>query len=266
MSVITISRGSYSHGKEVAEKVAQKLGYQCVAREVLIEASKEFNVPEITLLHAVRDAPSFWDRFTFEKERYLAYFRSALLEHFQRDNVVYHGMAGHFLVREISHVLKVRILAEMEDRVRVMMQREGMTNENEAARAVESIDEARRKWSLHMCGIDTHDPGLYDLVIRIKKLSTDDAADIICYTVGSDRFQATAESQQAMDDLLLAARARAKLVERYPRVSVNVGEGVVCIGLEGATAREAKEVEDAVGQIPGVKKIDVDLYPFVTPD
>ena len=40
MSVITVSRGSYSRGKEVAEKVAQELGYACISREVLLEASE----------------------------------------------------------------------------------------------------------------------------------------------------------------------------------------------------------------------------------
>ncbi|MEE4261270.1 MAG: cytidylate kinase family protein, partial [Desulfobacteraceae bacterium] len=29
MGVITISRGSYSKGKETAEKLAQQLGYEC---------------------------------------------------------------------------------------------------------------------------------------------------------------------------------------------------------------------------------------------
>ena len=45
MSIITISRGSYSKGKEVAEKVAKKLNYTCIARDAIIEASKEFNIP-----------------------------------------------------------------------------------------------------------------------------------------------------------------------------------------------------------------------------
>ncbi|MBW1912541.1 MAG: cytidylate kinase family protein, partial [Deltaproteobacteria bacterium] len=45
MPIITISRGSYSKGKEVAEKVSQKLGYECISRDVLLEASEEFNVP-----------------------------------------------------------------------------------------------------------------------------------------------------------------------------------------------------------------------------
>ena len=30
MGVITISRGSYSKGKEIAEKLANNLGYECV--------------------------------------------------------------------------------------------------------------------------------------------------------------------------------------------------------------------------------------------
>ncbi|MGB9436525.1 MAG: cytidylate kinase family protein [Desulfobacterales bacterium] len=35
MGVITISRGSYSKGKEIAEKLAQQLGYECVSRDIL---------------------------------------------------------------------------------------------------------------------------------------------------------------------------------------------------------------------------------------
>jgi hypothetical protein len=39
MAIITISRGSYSKGKEVAEKVAEHLGYECLSREVILDAS-----------------------------------------------------------------------------------------------------------------------------------------------------------------------------------------------------------------------------------
>ena len=47
MSIITISRGSFSKGKEVAEKLAEKLNYECISRDILIEASEHFNIPEI---------------------------------------------------------------------------------------------------------------------------------------------------------------------------------------------------------------------------
>jgi len=44
MGVITISRGSYSKGKEIAEKLAQYLGYECISREILLETSDHFNM------------------------------------------------------------------------------------------------------------------------------------------------------------------------------------------------------------------------------
>ena len=72
MPIITISRGSFSKGKEVAEKVAGFLGFECISREILLEASEHFNIPEIKLTSALHDAPSILQRFTYGKERYLA--------------------------------------------------------------------------------------------------------------------------------------------------------------------------------------------------
>ena len=68
MSIITISRGSYSRGKEVAEKLAQYLGYQCLSRDILLEASERYNIPESKLIRAIHDATSILERFTYRKE------------------------------------------------------------------------------------------------------------------------------------------------------------------------------------------------------
>ena len=265
MSIVTISRGSYSRGKEVAEKVALKLGFECISRDVLIEASKEFDVPEARLLSAIRDAPSIFDRFTFGKERYVAYVQAALLHHFQKDNVVYHGLAGHYFVQGVSHVLKVRIIADREPRVKVVMEREGVSRDK-AMRLLANIDEGRRKWGLRLYDIDTRDPSLYDLVIHIDGLSTDDAAEMICFAARLAHLQATDESQQALDDLLLSARVNASLIERYPRVNVTASQGVVRIGVEGASAAGEKAIRDIAGGVPGAKQIEVNSYPFLTPD
>ncbi len=123
MPIITISRGSYSRGKEVAEKLAQKLGYDILSRDILLETSEKFNIPEIKLVRAIHDAPSILERFTYGKERYVAYIRATLLKLVQKDNVVYHGLAGHYLLRGIPHVLKVRILTDLEDRVQEELRR-----------------------------------------------------------------------------------------------------------------------------------------------
>jgi cytidylate kinase len=288
MSIVTISKVSYSRGTEIAEKVAEQLGYECVSREVLIEASEDFDVPEVKLLHAFRDAPLFRDRFTFRKEIYIAYVQAALLAHLQKNNVVYHGLAGHYLVRGVSHVLKVRIIDSIEARVRSLMEREevfqqaviAMTgapgldleglekrrgvSEDEALHILEESDKARRQWGLHLYGIDTNDPSQYDLVVHIHKLSAGDAADLICTAARSESLQATAESQQSLDDLLLGARVKARLIKQYPRVNVLAKAGDVYVGLEGGSDSDRKAILEAAREIPGVRKIDMNVYPFTT--
>lgn len=263
MAIITISRGSFSKGSNVARLVARTLGYDCISREVLLEASEHFNIPEIKLERTLHDAPSILERFTYGKERYLAYIASAFLERMQKGNVVYHGLAGQFFLRGVSHVLKVRILADLEDRAALEMERESLTRE----RALERLrrdDEERRRWSMHLYGVDTWDPGLYDLVVHVHKLRVDDAAKLICECARLDQFEATPESQQVLEDLILSARVRARLVPDYPTTDVQAASGVVTIcarfnqTLEPSLTHRIQEVAE---EVEGVEKVHLDVVP-----
>jgi cytidylate kinase len=219
MPIITISRGSYSRGKEVAEKLAQKLGYECISRDILLEASEQFNIPEIKLIRAIHDAPSILERFTRGKERYVAYLRSTLLKYVQKDNVVYHGLAGHYFLQGIPHVIKVRIMADLEDRVLEEMRREKISAE-EARHILKKDDDERRRWGIQIYGVDTWDPKLYDMVLHIKSLTVDDAVDLIGKAAQLPRFQATPESQRLLDDMVRAAGAEAARVGAPPAAKV----------------------------------------------
>ena len=255
MSIVTISRGSFSHGKEVAEKLANRLGYKCISREIILEASKHFNIPEAKLARAIHDAPSILERITYGKERYVAYVREALLHHFQKDNVVYHGLAGQFFVQGISHALRVRVLADMEVRVA-----EEMRSQNISAQKAQEIlrkdDEERYRWSSHLYRIDTRDPSLYDLVIHIKCMTTDAAVDIICKALEQPCFQTTPESQKAVDTLLLAAQVQAALVEEFPAARVEVEEGEILVKIGGPWAEDKRliaKVDQVVDNLSGLK-------------
>ncbi|MBW1960766.1 MAG: cytidylate kinase-like family protein [Deltaproteobacteria bacterium] len=265
MAVITISRGSFSHGKEIAETVAEKLGYECVAREILLEASQEFNISEIKLLHAIKDAPSILDRFVYGREKYIAYIQAALLKHLRKDNVIYHGFAGHFFVKDIAHVLKVRIIADLEDRVRLVVKREGISVK-EAERYVKKLDEQRKKWSKALYGIDTADPSLYDLVIHVDKITVDEAAAIICHTVGLSHFQTTPQSRQAMDDLYLAAEVKATLIGLKPDIEVSAQDGFVTVKTSAPESQEIKlteELKQIIERISGVKGVAITILPIM---
>lgn len=242
MPIITVSRGSYSRGKDVAERLAEKLGYQCISRDILLETSEQFNIPEIKLIRAIHDAPSILERFTYGKERYVAYIRATLLKHVQKDNVVYHGLAGHYFLQGISHVIKVRILADLEDRVLEEMRREKISAE-EARYILKKDDDERRRWGIQVFGVDTWDPMLYDMVLHIKTLTVGDAVDLISHAAKLPHFQATPESQRLIDDLSLAATVEAALVEEFPSAKVEAKNGEVLVSIKGGLTDEEKTTD-----------------------
>lgn len=258
MSIITISRGSYSRGKEVAEALAEKLGYGCISRDVLLEASKEFNIPEIRLIKALHDAPSVLERFRQGKERYMSYFCSSFYNHVSKGNVVYHGLAGHFFLQDISHVLKVRIIAKIEDRVREEMKREGCSEEV-ARYSLKKDDEERRKWGLQLYGRDTWDSRLYDMVLQIDTLSVENVVDILQKTIKNEQFIATTASKEKLDTRTLLANIHAKIVNKSPRVSVQMHDGTVYLenieGLLKSDKKTRQEIADSIIQEYDVKDV-----------
>ncbi len=264
MGVITISRGSYSYGKEIAEKLSEKLGYGCISREILIKASEKFNLPEVKLIRAIHDAPSIFDRFTYGKEKFICYVRETLLRYAQKDNVIYHGLAGHFFVKNIPNVLKVRILANTEDRVKEEMERENISEED-ARNIIMKDDEERRKWSMFLYGLDTHDPNLYDVVLHIDSMNVDDAVEILYHIANRSCFQPTAESKKIVNDIVLSARVNCTIINDFPKAIVKSKDGAVYVSIEAPLAQEGKttdQIKDMLKDIEGIKEVDVHLVPF----
>jgi cytidylate kinase len=263
MPIITISRGSYSRGKEVAESVAKRLGYDCISRDILLDTSELFNIPQLKLERAIHDAPSILDRFSGGKERYVALIRAALLNVLKEDNMVYHGLAGHFFLSGVSHVLKVRIISDITDRVKLEMQRKNIS-ESEAYRTLVKDDEQRNKWSQFLYGINTTDSQLYDLVIHIRKISVENAVDIICNAAKLEQFQATPESRLAMENLALSAEVKAALIEINPTIEVSADNGKVYVKAKISESLQQdmeKTLKDHIWAVRGVKEVHINITP-----
>ena len=261
MSIITINRGSYSRGKQVAEKLALKLGYECISRDILLEASNEFNIPEIKLIRALHDPASVLERFLHGKERYVSYIYTALLQHVCKDNIVYHGLAGQYFLRDIPHVLKVRVIADMKDRIKEEMRRENISAE-EALYILKKDDEERRKWALQLYGTDTWDSKLYDIVLHIGRLTVDNAVDILFDTVHKPNFQTSAESRKLVDDLALSAAAKAALAKIAPKISIAADNGKIFISiLDKETGNKGEvKIKELAMQVEGVEEVVFNAY------
>jgi cytidylate kinase len=259
MSLITISRGSYSKGKEVAEKVASKLGYKCLSREIILDASDFYNVPEIKLTKAIHDSPTIFNRIGGSKKSYIAYYKSALTNKVKEGNIVYHGLAGHILLKEIPHVLKVRIIADFEDRVMTVIKRDNV-NRHEATSIIKKDDEERRKWTQNLYGVDPWDSNLYDLVIHIHKLTVNDAVNFICDAANLSQFMTTKENQEKMNDLAIASSIKAFLIEKHFDVSVLSEYGNVLIYTKGDD-RLLNRIDECLKRLPenieGINNIEI---------
>ena len=263
MPIITISRGSYYHGKSVAEKLASKLGFNCISRDQVLDNLEEFHLPEIKLKRGLNDAFSILDRFPNGKERYLTAIRWALLQRFMEGNTVYHGLAGHHLVKDIAHVLKVRIIADTERRVKGEMAREDISMEK-AQYVLKKDDEERRRWCMFLYGVDIFDPANYNLVIRVGHLSEDDAVDIIANTAGLPLFQETPQSEKNLADEALSAAVSYALFD-FPSAVVSVRDGSVNVILkvpESQCEAIKTRVEDQLSEIKGISKYTVQIDPY----
>ncbi len=263
MSIITISRGSFSKGKEIAEKVAAQLNYTCVSREILLEASEHFNIPELRLQRALHDAPSILERFTHGKEKYVAFIKGAFLAHLKKDNIVYHGLGGHFFLKGVNNVLKVRIIADLENRIKQEIELTKMS-EHKARFIIKKDDAERRKWAMMLYGVDTSDPSLYDLVIHIRKITIDEAVNMICNTVKLGHFETTPESSRALENLALAAHVKSKIIDKWPSVEITADNGNVIVHIEAPVGQEdalKKTLEPLITQISGVKDFHLHLKP-----
>ena len=273
MTVITISRGCFSHGQEIAEKVAKKLGYECVSREILVEAAQLFNVAEKKLIRSLNNAPNILERIVHGKERYLEYIKAALLEYVRKGNVVYHGHAGHLLLVEVPQVIKVRINAQIDDRINLLQKRENLEKEA-AATMIENEDKNRAYWTRYLYKMDINDPKLYDIVINIGNLTIQDACEIICVAARGNSFRITDESKQAVEDVAIASHLRAAL-QPICDAEVSVKEGDVYVTVSAQKRKKTgyaspalqqhigeayqtdltRQINEIALKIPGVKKV-----------
>jgi cytidylate kinase len=271
MAVITISRGTFSGGEALAKCLADRLGYRCISREVILgEASKGYGVPGEELTAAMEKPPSFWARVTGARTAHLVFVRAALCEHAREGNLVYHGLVGHFLLPGISHVIRVRVIADMEFRIKVAMQQQNLARQ-EAVASIEKVDKERRDWIRFLFDVEWDDPYLYDLVVNLSRMSLSIACDIVARMTEQEEFKPTAASVKAMQDLALSSQVSAALAKdvrtRGVNLKVAADEGIVTITGTVLSQGTVEAVPMVVRQMEGVKEVrnKVTIVPYVYP-
>jgi cytidylate kinase len=262
MAIITISRGTMSGGKKLATMLADELGYRCVSREVITKTAEQYGAPEAKLLEAMQKSPSILQKLTFDRDRYLAYIQATLCEYASKDNLIYHGHGGHWLLEGVSHVLSIRIVANMPYRVQAAIDQFGFS-QREAVKYIKKVDRERVKWTKFLYGKDWRSPAVYDIVFNLERADLGFVCEMVRHAVGQPQFQATPESTKAMQDLLTASRVRAALAGvpniRLEQIQVKADAGSVVLRGRLKPQEPAGAIVDAAKRVPGVHSVDNQL-------
>jgi cytidylate kinase len=259
MAVVTISRGSFSGGVAVAEAVAERLGVPCISREVVRDAAQASGIDEGSLMATLEEPPRFWEKSPGRIPAHLNLVRTALLKRADGGDFVYHGYAGHLLLSGISHVLRVRVIAGETYRVQTAMRDFEMT-EKQAAQYVKTLNGQLRKWTKFLYGVDWQDPSLYDVVLRVDRVSIEGAADTIVRMTELGPFKPTDESRKAFDDLLLSSVVWSALTgdarTRAANVRVAADGSDVFITGSADNAKALVAIDEVAAGVPGVAHVD----------
>jgi len=270
MAIITISRGTMSGGEALAGSLSEKLGWPAVGREVIKEAANTFNLSESLLAEQLEKMPGLFRKYTSEKRLYMIALQSALIERALKGNFIYHGLAGHLLLKDMPQVLKIRLIAPMEYRIRQLVEKKRMSREG-ASNHIVQVDRQRREWTRWLYDVDWSDPALYDAVFNLNSLPLALITELICQAVKTPIFQDSQEHREALGQFNLANQVRMKLArnERTHGSNLEVtakdfrvrvtGE-LLTGGMFGSGMNSANnEIRKVAMEVPGVEGVEVDV-------
>ncbi len=258
MAIITVSRGTFSGGKALAECLSGRLGYRCIDRDMLVRKAATRRVSEHDLRAALELPPEFPGRFNHTRYIYLALIQAALTDEVRSGRAVYHGLAGHLLLKGAPGLLRLRIIAPMEYRVAMAQKRLNLSR-GEAMAHIGEMDRDRRRWTQFLYGLDWGEPTLYDLIINLERTSVEQACHAVVSLVECGAGELSPDAQAAMDDLALAGKVRAALAQDPYTLNLEfeVESRDGSISVRGDCAEEVEAIQRVVSAVPGVKGFTV---------
>lgn len=264
MSVITLFSGSYCLGDQFVAMLQQQVNYSVITdADIVAKAAGMSAISQKKIENILINKPSIFNNITHEKERGLAWLKLAMAETLlAADNTLIFGMTGHLVPDEITHVLRVCLIADMNYRV-VQAGKETQMAEKEASGLIHKQDKEKAAWTDTLFAQpDPWSASLYDLVIPVDKTSLEEAVSLVVENLRSEVIRPTTTSKKAQHDFLLAAQVEVALTKEGHFVSVSARDGAVTLTIHQNVlllSRLEEELKSIAGAVDGVKSIETRL-------
>jgi len=212
MYFITFSRKMGTNGTEIARQVANKLGYQFYDTEAIENEARDMGFLE-SIQEIDKKTPSLFQRlFSHKPAIELDRLTSLIYELAKKGDAVFLGRGSHILLKSFSCALHIRVTASIERRVQNLIQR-GFQREG-ALKAMERSDHERGTFIRFAFGVDWENPGLYDVILNMDKLTVPLAVDTVIQMARSEEIKACSiDAMKSIEMMGLVRRAEAALIE-----------------------------------------------------
>lgn len=134
---------------------------------LLTDEYEDLPIPTMTRGHEVED------------EVYIEAIESTMKEMAEDGDVVFVGRGGHVILKNMQNVLRVGVIASLDDRVETLMGRESI-DRNVAITTLERRDQARKYFFKKFFQLDDpDDPQLFHFTINSSEISVEYAAEMV---------------------------------------------------------------------------------------
>ena len=181
----------------------------------------------------------------------------------KQDNIIYHGYAGQIFLKGLPHVLKLRLEAPMDYRVKSVMV-EFNYNHDQAVDYIKKVDTRRKRWIKLVYNQDWYNPLLYDLWVNLQHISMDNICGMIAFAVSHKDFKTSPKSIKRLNNYSLECDVRAALASddeiwKSQEITVDAYDGTII--LKGTTKnKELRDlIVDTASKVKGVKECKSDI-------
>jgi cytidylate kinase len=266
MPLIAMTREMGSLGKDVAAGVAARSNRKVVYHEIIEPIANKMRLRKSHVQRFLDGKSGIWERLTTDRTS-LSIFTADETFRFLRDDstAVIRGWGAAHLLKNIPHVIRVRVCAPLETRVARMMQRLATDNRETVENEIRLSEEAHTAITKRLFNVNWKDPENYDMVLCTERLSIEECVEEIEGLLGKKRFQETPESLRMVENLALEWSVRSALRRDLRTagtgITVECADGVaMLIGIVD-TQEEATAVGEVAASVKGTRHVDNQLKP-----
>jgi cytidylate kinase len=260
MAILTVSRQVASLGDEICSSIAQKLNYRFFGRKDIEDRIVKLGFPKSKLKKFDEKKPGFFASLTRDRDEYLDYLQSAMLELASNNNCILIGRGSSIILRDLPNHVSCRFVSSEGARVARVMKEFSM-DEKAAQKRIRDFDAEREGFMQSYFNVDVSDPSIFNFVMNSSSADIDTISEMLAIGIkkmitpeleksGMDRIDELLVGQRIVNLLVLVYQIDINYLRATLSVSKNGKRTVTLHGIAASSAIVERALKISSCELP----------------